>query len=83
MQASWEPRQLEQEGPIRLAYLSSDFCAHSVAHFILPLIACHDREAFEVTLYHSGRKSDEVTARAQRLADNWVSVASLDDGRPC
>jgi len=41
-------------GPIRLAYLSSDFRGHPVAHLITQLLEEHDRSQFEVTAISSG-----------------------------
>ncbi|OYX12301.1 MAG: hypothetical protein B7Z15_10150 [Rhizobiales bacterium 32-66-8] len=41
-------------GPIRLAYLSSDFRGHPVGHLITQLLEEHDRTQFEVTAISSG-----------------------------
>ena len=33
---------------LKLGYLSPDFCRHPVARFLLPVLAHHNREQFEV-----------------------------------
>jgi tetratricopeptide (TPR) repeat protein len=49
----------EARGRLRVAYLSPDFRGHSVAFFILPVIAAHDRREVEVIAYHERRLGDE------------------------
>jgi protein O-GlcNAc transferase len=66
---------------IRLAYLSSDFRQHSVAHFILPVLAQHDRGRFEVFVYHNHPREDALTREAQQSAEHFLNVAKLDDAR--
>jgi len=36
---------------IRVGYISSDFCFHSVANFICPILQHHDRTRFDVVLF--------------------------------
>ncbi len=69
----------EQARRIRLAYVSSDFRQHSVAHFILPVLAHHDRERFEVFAYHTHRRVDELTQRVRQHAEHFRHAANLND----
>src|SRR5262249_53206885 len=45
----------EPERRLRIGYVSGDFRNHSVAQFIGPLLARHDRVGFEVFCYHNLR----------------------------
>jgi predicted O-linked N-acetylglucosamine transferase (SPINDLY family) len=68
---STEPERL------RIGYLSADFREHSVAYFIEPLLACHDRTRFAAVCYSSNAKDDHVTARLRGYADEWVDCRTL------
>jgi predicted O-linked N-acetylglucosamine transferase (SPINDLY family) len=67
---------------LRIGYVSPDFRTHSVAYFIEPVIATHDRRAVEVFCYYTCPLADAVTERFSTLADHWrpcaeVSASSL------
>jgi predicted O-linked N-acetylglucosamine transferase (SPINDLY family) len=64
---------------LRLGYVSSHFRQHTLAAFIEPLLAAHDRERFEIFCYADTETVDEGTARLQRLAHTWRSIAPLAD----
>lgn len=64
---------------LRIGYLSGDLRDHSMAFFLEPLLANHDRGAFEITCYAVNREDDEVTARFRALVDAWVEARDLDD----
>ncbi|MEW6427384.1 MAG: tetratricopeptide repeat protein [Thermodesulfobacteriota bacterium] len=64
---------------IRIGYLSPDFRRHSVAHFIAPLLAHHDRQRFEVFCYSCGTVEDDFTTELRRLADQWRSCSLWPD----
>ncbi|HZD92109.1 MAG TPA: tetratricopeptide repeat protein, partial [Pseudolabrys sp.] len=64
---------------LKIGYVSPDFRTHSVAYFVEPLLAAHDRQAVEVTCYADVAKPDQVTARLQTLADRWVPASGLSD----
>ncbi len=65
---------------IRLAYISSDFRKHPLAYLVTDVIAAHDRNHFEVSLY-SQAKDDQSPERAafEAAADHWVEIAALTD----
>jgi len=74
------PANGHQEGRcLRVGYLSADFCDHSVAYFIEPLLCRHNREKIEVFCYANVINEDEVTARLRGLADHWQDITVLDD----
>lgn len=71
-------RQAEEK--IRLAYVSSDFRRHPLAYLVTEVIAAHDRERFEVSLY-SQAKDDSSPERQGFLqaADHWIDIATIND----
>lgn len=56
---------------LRIGYVSPDFRAHVVSAFMLPIIARHDRERFEVYCYYVFEETDPVTDGFIELADRW------------
>lgn len=66
---------------LRIGYVSADFKRHSVAHFIAPVLAHHDRGGFLVYCYSSLHpdRHDAMTGQLRASADLWRDVASLSD----
>lgn len=64
---------------LRIGYLSKDFCAHSVAFYIEPVIVRHDRQHFEIFCYANLHHPDAVTERFKRMADSWREIALMND----
>jgi protein O-GlcNAc transferase len=64
---------------MRVGYLSPDLWRHPVALFLIPVLAHHDRAAFEVFCYKTGTTADSVTAEVRSLVEHWRDVAALDD----
>jgi len=56
---------------LRIGYLSRDLRTHSVAYFIEPLLATHDRDRFEVWCYASPAAGDATAVRLRTLASGW------------
>lgn len=69
----------EAPGKLRIGYLSGDLRDHSIAFFLEPLLAHHDRAAFEIHCYSTNRTDDDITARLKTHADAWVEARDLDD----
>ncbi|MEO8525387.1 MAG: hypothetical protein ABI460_11760 [Caldimonas sp.] len=61
------PRRVARahEGRLRIGYLSADFHQHATSQLMAQMLECHDRGAFEVTLFSAGPR-DESPMR-QRL----------------
>jgi predicted O-linked N-acetylglucosamine transferase (SPINDLY family) len=66
-------------GRLRVGYVSPDFRQHSVAHFIEPVLAAHDRERFEVFCYANNTVSDDTTRRLKALVPQWRLIHGRDD----
>jgi predicted O-linked N-acetylglucosamine transferase (SPINDLY family) len=64
---------------LRVGYVSPDFRKHSVAYFIEPVIAAHDRGQIEAFCYANVAVADAVTARIKDSADGWRAIRGLSD----
>ena len=75
------PNSRNPDRPLRVGYVSPDFCTHSVAWFIEPVLAHHDRMRFTVYGYSNVHpdRADEVTARLRGHCDQWRDIAPLND----
>jgi protein O-GlcNAc transferase len=65
---------------IRVAYVSSDFRNHPVAHLIAGLFERHDRDCFEISAYVLGpRVEDAYRQRIQAAFPVFHDVAQVND----
>jgi len=64
---------------IRVGYVSPDFRAHSVAHFVEPVLRGHDRSRFRTYAYAQAELQDTTTDRLRKLADSWCDTAHMTD----
>jgi protein O-GlcNAc transferase len=64
---------------LRIGYVSPDLRSHSVAHFIEPLLAAHDRRQVEIFCYAEVKAPDATTARLKQRADHWRSTVGVSD----
>ncbi|MBI4184062.1 MAG: tetratricopeptide repeat protein [Proteobacteria bacterium] len=69
----------DPERRLRLGYVSPDFREHSVAAFIEPALAAHDRDRFEVACYANVARPDATSARLKAVAGRWVDIVGLGD----
>lgn len=67
------------ERRLRLGYVSADFREHPVGRFLAPVMAHHDRAAFEVFCYSDAPRHDSLTRRLSGYANTWRDVARLSD----
>ncbi len=65
---------------LRIGYLSADLRGHTVAYYLAPILAHHDRERHSIHCYSNSRAADGVTARLRGHVDGWRDVAGLTDG---
>jgi protein O-GlcNAc transferase len=69
-----------ENGKFRLAYLSTDFREHPVAHLISEVIEAHDRECFEVIgLYLGEGSNDPMTKHLENAFDKFYYLAHLNN----
>lgn len=66
---------------LRVGYLSSDFHDHPLGHNVMPLIANHDHERFEIFCYAKLTRQDGITEQFRRHADHWRAIDGLTDAQ--
>ena len=64
---------------LKIGYVSPNFFDQAESHFVLPLLAAHDRERFEIHCFSSVRRPDEITERHRALSDVWHDCLRDDD----
>jgi len=62
---------------LRVGYLSSLLNKSADAHFIVPLLANHERGTFEVFCFTCTPREDEITQRIHSLCEHWVDLRGL------
>ncbi len=67
-------------GRIRLGYLTGDLREHPIGRLASRLFGLHDRERFEIFVYHTGPREDcAPRRRAETEADTFRDVARLSE----
>ena len=64
---------------LRIGYLSADLRRHPVGFFLKEVLKHHDRCSFEITCYHSGTRSDQITEELRRNSERWFVIAGMSD----
>lgn len=59
---------------LKIGYVSRDFCAHSVASFIHPILAHHDPTTVETYGYADTTNHDETTKCLMKLSSHWRDI---------
>lgn len=69
--------------PLRLGYVSADFCMHPVGLFVKDVVAAHDLDKFTPVLYNNGSRKDDVflfMAQSVQTKGGWVKdIRGMDD----
>ncbi|MGH8119718.1 MAG: tetratricopeptide repeat protein, partial [Gammaproteobacteria bacterium] len=76
----FSPNPSQDNGPIRVVYLSADFHQHATAHLVTELFELHDRKRFAVVGISFG--PDDGTPLRQRLArafDEFIDARTFGD----
>jgi len=71
--------QYRNRDVLKVGYVSSDFCNHSVGIFMEPLIAAHDKSRFDITCYSGVTNPDDITVTIKKESQRWHNIASLSD----
>jgi protein O-GlcNAc transferase len=64
---------------LRVGYVSSYVGQSVIGWNLLPLLANHDHEQFEVFCYSAARGRDDLTGRVAAAVDVWRDIARLED----
>ncbi|MDY0873795.1 FkbM family methyltransferase [Dongia rigui] len=67
--------------PLRVGFVSADFCAHSVAFFLKPLFDRHNGKSFEFYCYSDVVNPDLYTEFLRRASAGWRPIVGLSDER--
>jgi len=62
---------------LNVGYVSPNLHRHSVASFLEPLLAAHDKSRFRVFCYSDAERQDDVTARLRGLCDEWRELRNM------
>lgn len=82
LKANWQPHSNMRDAvrPLRVGFVSADLRAHSVAHFLLPLLpALAQDSTLQLFAYANYALEDEVTAEMRQYFKQWRVVSSLSD----
>lgn len=78
----WQPHRnsRDPQRPLRIGFISGDFCHHAVASFVEPVLEPLGRDP-DLSLYAYSNTAirDEVTGRLQRLFGQWTDVLGMPD----
>jgi len=69
----------DPERRMRVGYISPDLRKHSVHHFIVPLLAQHDKMQVEVYAYADVPNEDAVSAQCKGYVDHWRNTVGMGD----
>ena len=72
-------RTANPDRQLKIGFVSSDFCAHAVSFFIVPLLEGLNRSQFHVTAYSDTKKADGVTESIKDLCDLWRDSSKIKD----
>ena len=73
------PNEADPLRRLRIGYVSPDLREHSVAYFLRPLWAHHDRRQIQLFGYADVARPDRVTFELKDSCDAWRSVAARTD----
>ena len=73
------PNVRQRNRRVRVGYVSADFHSHPVGRFLLPLLAHHSHQEFEIVCYSSVHNPDDFTRRCRKHSDVWREVRLLSD----
>ena len=66
---------------LRIGYVSPDLYGHPVGRFLLPVLAHHDKNCFEVFAYAQVAHPSAMTQRLRSCTDGWRSTVGLTDAQ--
>ena len=81
LQQEWKPFTpiKKPKKKLKIGYVSPDFRKHSAQNDLLPTLAHHDHQKFEVYAFAELSKEDHVTKQYQSYVDHWIPTQNLTD----
>lgn len=74
-------RTVDPDRPLKLAFVSADFCAHAISFFIQPLLSGLNRAEFKITCYSDTKKLDHAAEAIRALCDVWRDSSRITDAQ--
>ena len=75
------PNDPDPDRRLRVGYVSADLHAHSVAYFLEPLVAAHDRRRLALIAFDNTKSPDNITDHLRQHFDEWHRVVGVGDPR--
>lgn len=69
----------DAQRPLRVGFVSGDYCRHSICYFLLPLLKNLDKKRVETVGYSCSTYQDGITAVFARTFSRWLDVTRLSD----
>lgn len=82
LQREWQPHtnNYRINRRLKVGYVSRHFSAHSMRHFLEPLLAHHDQNVVEIYAYADMYQQEgEIADRYKSYVDNWINIKGLND----
>ena len=64
---------------LKIGYVSPDFIDHSMKNFLMPVLAHHDHQKFEIYAFAELEKADSITQKYKSHVDHWIRTDGIDD----
>ena len=62
---------------LKIAYVSPDFCKHSVFYFFFPILMNHNTDQFIIYLYSNVQKEDHLTDKIKSFCHSFRNIRGL------
>ncbi len=66
---------------LKIGYVSPDFIDHSMKNFLMPVLAHHNHQKFEIYAFAELKKEDLVTQKYKSFVDHWIRTDGIDDNQ--
>ena len=77
----WKPfaQPKVQKNKLKIGYVSPDFQKHSMERFLLPTLAHHNHDKFEVFAFAELKKEDKISQQYKSYVDHWIRTQKIKD----
>ncbi len=73
----YDKTSYDENKKLKIGYLSSDFYCHAMMTFVLPILENHNKNLFDIYLYHASDKCDCVTDRIKETGHTYVDCSNM------
>lgn len=82
-QRAWVPHSTGKHRRLRVGYVAPDYRRHPARHFIMPLLAHHDKTHFKIHAYVELVPEEAATDLFFPYVEQWFPAAGLSDEQLC